>query len=338
MISQIIGDMIGSRYESTRNKNPGVPLWGNDCVMTDDSLMTLALTQWKIQALSVQRPDYQEKYEWVRGVGFDHPGPWMLSMGLRHMERGFGASFIQWLRGGNPHRSYGSWGNGAVMRVGALASLASSMEEALKWAKESVSPTHEHLQSIQGAQCVVWGIRRAFEWQSACGDPALARKEWLNEFITHWGPSGIMVASDMHYPDVRSWSLSKLREEHMFDVSTQGTVPLAFWIAASTTSFEEAMDVCVSIGGDADTLASIVAGFVEGFDGWPMDYMEKALRRQEWWFDPEWQEIVLAWSRSEQVQSFYQAFNREIPDIVAWWEQGPDMTASFHHWHPHEPA
>lgn len=334
MLSHLIGDMIGSRYESTRNKNPGVPLWGNDCVMTDDSMMTLAVAQWKLQTLNPEQPDYQ----WVKGATFEHPGPWMMDLGRRHTERGFGASFVQWLRRGNPQAAYGSWGNGAVMRVGGLAALASSMDEALRWAKESVSPTHEHPSSIQGAQAVVWGIRRAFELKAQHGCAVAARGAWLDEFMALWGPFGTMVKESEAYPDVRSWSLETIREEHEFDVSTQGTVPLAFFIAGKTHSFEEAMEACVSIGGDADTLACIVAGFVEGFDGWPEAYVERAFRKQEWWFDPEWQEIVKAWVEAPTVQQFYASFGRSLPPVQAWWQAGPDMNNRFHGWHPQAPV
>ena len=50
---------------------------------------------------------------------------------------------------------------------------------------------------------------------------------------------------------------AQIRPTHIYDVSCNGTVPLALAIALRAQDFADTMRWCCSMGGDADTLAAI---------------------------------------------------------------------------------
>lgn len=59
-------------------------------------------------------------------------------------------------------------------------------------------------------------------------------------------------------------------------MSCAGTVPLALACASHGGSFEGAMRLCLSMGGDADTLAAIAGPVAEAAWGVPNDLFEEA--------------------------------------------------------------
>ncbi|MCB6574930.1 ADP-ribosylglycohydrolase family protein, partial [Phascolarctobacterium faecium] len=55
-------------------------------------------------------------------------------------------------------KPYGSYGNGAAMRVSPVGEYASSLEEALKLAKASALVSHDHPEGIKGAQAAAAAV------------------------------------------------------------------------------------------------------------------------------------------------------------------------------------
>jgi type I restriction enzyme M protein len=45
MIGAIIGDIVGSRFEFNNHKSKEFELFAEDCFITDDSIMTLAVAK-----------------------------------------------------------------------------------------------------------------------------------------------------------------------------------------------------------------------------------------------------------------------------------------------------
>ena len=71
-----------------------------------------------------------------------------------------------------------------------------------------------------------------------------------------------------------------------FDVTCQGTVPVALWIIGESSSFEDAIRKAVSLGADADTLGAIVGSIAEVIWGIPhdieqeiMDYLPEEMKQ-----------------------------------------------------------
>ena len=63
-------------------------------------------------------------------------------------------------------------------------------------------------------------------------------------------------------------------DDYKFDESCQGTVPEALIAFLESRSFEDAIRLAVSLGGDSDTLACITGGIAEAFIDieFPMEY------------------------------------------------------------------
>lgn len=243
MLGSLIGDCIGSFWEFSGNKDPAIPLWVPACRFTDDSVCTGAIAAWLIQRDGERLPLQTVLHQRARA----------------NISSGFGDRMVAWTLSDHP-RPYGSWGNGAAMRVSPIALFAQSEDEALRLAEESTQPTHNHPESVLGAQATILAIRHAFEHR----DP-----DSLLSFIEdRFGYEGLTIRR--HEGE---------RAAHVFDVSCKGTVPLALSIAARSGSFDETMRQCCSMGGDADTLAAIAGPVAEALYGIPLQHAENARRR-----------------------------------------------------------
>lgn len=137
MLGAIFGDVAGSPFERYNVKTKSFSWLGAWCSTTDDSNMTLAVAQailradgdWeKLPALTVV--SMKELYQ-------THP-------------RGYGGRFIGWLNEKDP-QPYGSWGNGAAMRVSPCAWAASSLEEALMLSDLVTGISHNHPEGMKGS-------------------------------------------------------------------------------------------------------------------------------------------------------------------------------------------
>jgi len=73
----------------------------------------------------------------------------------------------------------------------------------------------------------------------------------------------------------------EIRLGYHFDVSCQGTVPVAITAFLEGTGFEDVIRTAVSLGGDCDTLTCIAGGMAEAFYGVPDDLKEECRKRIE---------------------------------------------------------
>lgn len=138
MIGAIAGDIIGSVYEFTNIKPEyGFPLFSDDSVFTDDTVLTVALAD-----SILNKTDYKIKIrEYVR----------------LYPHCSYGGSFIRWASG-TSDKPYNSWGNGSAMRVSPVGWAYNDQESILKKAKESAEITHNHPEGIRGAQATALAI------------------------------------------------------------------------------------------------------------------------------------------------------------------------------------
>ncbi len=285
MLSAIVGDVVGSRHESTGNKAANVPLLNEFNGFTDDTVCTIAIAQWLLEA-----PE-------------ESPGPWLRRLSQDHIERGFGANYLHWVR--NPEAGdQQSYGNGSAMRVSPVAYWAHNDEEALGLAVASTHPTHLHPYSAEGAQATAWAIRHAWEHQNPQRLLQEAQEKWSYQYLLQRDP----VIE---------------RATHLFDVTVQGTVPLAIILAARGGSFEGTLRLAISMGGDSDTLAAIAAPIAEGLYGLNEEIAEASVRKMEFWFDPRFYGTLMEFYAHPRVMAFYERHGRPLPPIQHWYEQGP---------------
>lgn len=237
-VGAITGDIIGSRHEFrgelSKSLPADFPLYGPGCEFTDDTVLTLAT----MDALTRQL-DFGETY---------------LKWGRAFPNRGYGARFRRWLYEGGP--AYGSYGNGAAMRVSPVGWLDRPREVVLDIARATALPTHDHPEGIKGAQAVALAI-----WLALRG----AEKHEVKWEVEH------RFGYDL------SRSCDEIRPAYRFDDSCQGTVPAAFAAVFDASDYAGAIRNAITLGGDADTLACIAGSIAEAWWDVPREIRRPAL-------------------------------------------------------------
>jgi ADP-ribosylglycohydrolase len=178
----------------------------------------------------LEKKDYQDA---IRALGRQYP------------DAGYGGTFIQWLFSPAP-RPYQSWGNGAAMRVSPVGFAFPTIPDVLREARKTAAITHDHPEGIKGAQAAALAVFLARTGSS---------KDEIRQEI-----------ADRFQYDL-SRSVDGIRPAYAFDVSCQGTVPEAIISFLESESYEDAVRLAVSLGGDSDTLACITGSIAHAFYG-----------------------------------------------------------------------
>lgn len=231
MIGAIIGDIVGSRFEANNHKSKDFEFFQEDCRPTDDSIMTMAISD---SIIFSDEDNLEEK-----SISF------MQAYGRMYPHAGYGGMFSKWLKSSDP-QPYGSFGNGAVMRVSPCGFLARSVDEAMEMATAVTKITHNHRDAILGATTIAAGIFLLEEYHD---------KEEFYKYV-----------SDHYYME---FNLDDIRDGYKFDVSCQGTVPVAVEAFIESNDFEDAIRNAISIGGDSDTIACVTGALAEAYYGVP---------------------------------------------------------------------
>ena len=251
MLGALTGDTVGSAYEFHNTKAYDFTLFKPESAYTDDSIMTMAVAYWLLK-------DPEHGYQTLEYIMVDFAKNCPCPMD------GYGGCFYNWLffpkemfvfddcYGALPYKSpagrhpYGSWGNGAPMRVSAVGWFFDTLEETERVAKISAEITHNHPEGIKGAQATAAAIFLARTGKS---------KEEICAYIEE------RFGYDLH----KTWAY--WHPIYGWEDSCQGTVPQALICFLDSTDFEDAIHKAVSLGGDSDTLACITGGVAEAFYG-----------------------------------------------------------------------
>jgi len=238
----IAGDIIGSTYERHNHKGKDIELFREGSHFTDDTVMTIATADAILHGGKTE--DFAKAYK---------------KWGRAYPDAGYGRGFKIWLNG-DSLKPYGSYGNGAVMRVSPCVWASDNLDEVLELARKSAVATHYHAEATRGAACVADLIYHA---NSSKADGAI--KSNL-----------LSIAKDKyHYPISEDWRLDDIRPGFKFDSSCQGTVPYALQAVLEADGFEDAIRNAISLGGDSDTLAAVAGSIAEPLWGIPDDIFKK---------------------------------------------------------------
>ncbi len=172
-------------------------------------------------------------------------GPCLHAFGRRYPGRGYGGRFQAWLDAAAPS-PYGSLGNGSAMRASAIGLAFDSLPRVRAEAKASAVPTHDHPSGVRGAEAVAASVLWAR--MGATKDELRAR-----------------IESTFGYDLQRS--VADVRPSYTFDVTCDGSVPEAFLAFLDADDLEGAIRLAVSLGGDADTQASIAGALAHAHYG-----------------------------------------------------------------------
>ena len=273
MLGAIIGDIVGSRWEFNPTNDYNFKWLSDENDFTDDTICTVGVAD----AILRDRDFGESIHEWCRR--YPHP------MG------GYGGRFAQWVRSDNP-QPYGSYGNGASMRLSPVAYKYEYLDEMLDAAAATAIPSHNHPEGIKGAQTVALAIFRALQLKRQNKDVAQHIDEILKECVEF---SGYDI------------NIKKENVINRFDETCQGTVPVALWIIGQSTSFEDAVRKAVSLGADADTLGAIVGSIAEAIWGIPEEMQLQALG----YLPTDMKRVVLQFYRQNIRDSFIAGYSDE---------------------------
>lgn len=256
MIGAIIGDIVGSRFEFNNHRNKDFELFTDECKVTDDSIMTIAVakaimeTEKNLKFLSNYRENNHDYYKLLESMTIKY----MQEIGRKYPYCGYGGMFRRWVFSDNP-KPYNSFGNGAAMRISPVGFFANTEHEARELSKTVTSVTHNHEEGIKGAEATVVSIYMARHG---------ATEEEIRQKI-----------NENYYS--LNFTINEIRDTYKFNETCQGTVPQAIVAFLESTSFEDAIRTAISVGGDSDTVAAIAGSIAEAYYGVPDDIKEKAL-------------------------------------------------------------
>ena len=262
MLGAMIGDIAGSKYEFNNTFDYDFEMFGEGCDFTDDTICTMAIADAILNGRS-----YQESLlDWCRR----YPSP----------KGAYGGRFAGWIRSLDP-QPYNSFGNGSAMRVSPVAWLFNDLSQVLEEAEKTALPTHNHPEGIKGAKAVahaIWHFRKSRfsaeskdseneETKGLKNENAKASKD-ENETIL-----GFMSIARSYYEDFDT----RVYPKGKFDETCMDAVPLSFYLLSQASSFEDAIRLAISHGGDSDTIGAIVGSIAEARFGIPQEMKEKAL-------------------------------------------------------------
>ena len=262
MLGAMIGDIAGSKYEFNNTFDYDFEMFGEGCDFTDDTICTVAIADAILNGRS-----YQESLlDWCRR----YPSP----------KGAYGGRFAGWIRSLDP-QPYNSFGNGSAMRVSPVAWLFDDLSQVLEEAEKTALPTHNHPEGIKGAKAVahaIWHFRKSRfsegskdseneETKGLKNENAKASKD-ENETI-----QGFMSIARSYYEDFDT----RVYPKGKFDETCMDAVPLSFYLLSQASSFEDAIRLAISHGGDSDTIGAIVGSIAEARFGIPQEMKEKAL-------------------------------------------------------------
>ncbi len=231
IIGAILGDICGSRWEFGRPHDldwKNVDLFDETCCYTDDTVLTVA-TKFAIQNELQFGSTYKEFARYYDDCGY-------------------GETFREWVWSFS-YDPYGSFGNGSAMRVSPVIDIAKNEVDLLKLAIDSARCTHNHTEGMKGAYVT-----------ALCGYMAKqgASKSEIESVAAKFYP-----AEDYRF-SVKA-SMTELRKDYIWDVTCQGSVPVAIRCFLDSENYEEFLRNVLSLNCDTDTLAAIGGGIAEEF-------------------------------------------------------------------------
>lgn len=226
MLGTVIGDVYGSCYEKGCIPTRALPALCEANHFTDDTVITMAVAEHLLNGVPLK----------------DAFKAWVAA----YPSVGYGKTFEAWAEG-RAEETPVSWANGALMRIGPVAPLATSIDEALAMARAVSEPTHGHPIALAAVEAFV-----GLHWQAR-----LHKSKQL--LLTTWLASGGKLHSveEMH----QAGSAMRMRaDDTLEDVMS---------CLAESDDFPSLMAACLYHGGDSDTIAAVAGVLGEALWGIP---------------------------------------------------------------------
>ena len=250
VLGAMIGDIAGSSREGYNRSTfkTNFKFFTANSNLTDDTVLTVAIADWlnHKDILSVKEA--------------------LLKWGRMFPRAGYGSGFKRFLDGDGAFVNISTL-NGAAMRVSPVALKAQSLDEALSLAKESAKPTHSR-GGVEGAQAIAAAVYLAKE--------GVAKGKSTEEI-----KAKIKSTIEERFKYNLGLSIEEIRERtnrqdtRMSDAAT--SCPMAIIAALQANTFEEAVRLAISMGGDSDTLGAMAGSIAAQMFGIPEALVKRSL-------------------------------------------------------------
>lgn len=235
MFGAVYGDIIGSYYETHSTKDYNF-VFHPDSTFTDDSLLTAAVCKAilnnpsNISSFDLKKRALEYAVQYRRYYSY-------------FPNAGFGDMFAKWAMS-DKIKIIHSYGNGGAMRVVPIGYAYNTIEQVILQTEASCLYTHKNKEAITGAKAVSAAVFLAHNGES---------KNSIRKFVSNKFGYNL------------SGTITKLRNQFIFDSKTSYSVPPAIIAFLESNDYESAVRNAVSLGGDADTMACIAGGIAQAF-------------------------------------------------------------------------
>lgn len=267
MLGAILGDIAGSRFEFSNNRTKPKELFTDDCFPTDDTWL-LEQIAYIMFMYSQGEYSFDTDYKRFRNDVLYRT----IQQVIMHPDAGWGLRFLGWVqdiirknniaiyrsfnfpladftnvKGFIKYTSNDSAGNGCATRVVSVPYFSKSLEECKELTHEIVSITHNHPDSYKASECLTTSMYMALHNKT--------RDQIRHNILSY-------------YPEVANMTYTQLNKEYHYTELAKDTVPQAMVCFLESKDFKDALNMAISIGGDADTLGAITGALAEAFYGW----------------------------------------------------------------------
>lgn len=244
LIGTAIGDIVGSIYELSDCKSKkNFKLFNKKDRFTDDTVMTFAVAKSLISFKDI------ETYE---PIAIDN----MVEVGRKYLNCGYGPSFLKWLKE-ESHLPYGSFGNGAAMRISSIPMFFNDEDTIKKVCKIVTNVSHNHDDSVIGAESICMAIHLALIGKT---------KKEIKEYI------------EMNYFKLDSTVKELQDSKEKVIIKCLDTAKVSIICFLESFDYEDAIRNAISIGGDSDTIGAITGGIASAYYGIPDDIYKEGCR------------------------------------------------------------
>lgn len=168
--------------------------------------------------------------------------------GQKYPDAGYGGRFEEWLWDDSLGAN-NSYGNGSAMRCSYIGEHFRTEKEVVEWAVKSAECTHNHEEGVKGAV-----VTAVCVYMARTG----ASKQEILAYAVHNYPVG-----DYNYST--GYGLDEYRDTYKWDVSCQGSVPVAIRCFLESEDYVSFLRNVFSLPCDVDTLCAIGGGIAEEF-------------------------------------------------------------------------
>ncbi|MEN9253200.1 MAG: ADP-ribosylglycohydrolase family protein [Thermostichales cyanobacterium BF4_bins_65] len=261
LLGLAVGDALGTTLESGGSLDLPLQPW------TDDTSMALCLGTSLLAVPGFDALDQMRRYlAWYERGYLSSRG---VCFGIGHTTRQalerFRLTGDPWCGSADPRRA----GNGSLMRLAPVPMFyGRDRQQGIHWAGESSRTTHGAEECVDACRLLAAMLVAALQ-----GEEKAAILAQPADFLTS--------------PSIQALAQGQYRRKSRDDIHNSGYVvhslEAALWCFWQSHSFGEAVQLAVSLGGDADTIAAIcgqLAGAFYGASGIPGAWLA-GLARQE---------------------------------------------------------